>query len=149
MQWSAEMFARLSQGVAFSPAATTPAGADERRRHPRVALGQRGQVRSAGGPWQTVLIRDLSADGVGLHAEAPMAPGRPFVLRLRGPGELVAHQPCVVRWCDRGGFETVAYFIGAAFLEPPPAQGPGPRRPTWMDDMLVDLRVRQEIARPS
>ena len=121
-----------------------PASSAERRRHERVALGQRGQVRPAGGgAWQTVLIRDLSIDGVGLQAEGPIAKGRPLVLRLTGPSGAVAEVPCVVRWCEPGGFlNAAAYHVGAAFVEPPPAQGPGPTRPAWLVDMLIDLRVR-------
>ena len=121
----------------------TPAG-DDRRRHARVPMGTRAQCRFIGTrAWRTVLVRDLSADGVGLQHDEPLAKGQPLVIRLPGPAGGLAELPCVVRWCEPGGFLHAGFLIGAAFVDPPPAQGPGPARPTWLADLLVDRRARQ------
>jgi hypothetical protein len=143
MSLSIETFARLTQGGSpFPPSAgVCPA---ERRRQGRVALGQRGQVRPAGGrAWQTVMIRDLSI--VGLQADARMVKGQPLMLRLTGPSGVTAELPCVVRWCEPGGFLHAGFHIGAVFVEPPPPQGPGPTKPAWLADMLLERRLRQAM----
>ena len=140
MALTADTFARVTGG-GFPLAAYD---GDDRRRQARVSFGQRGQVRLGGErDWATVLVRDLSLDGVGLQTDAPLDAGRPLVLRLTGPGGAAAEVACVVVWCEPGGFLHAGFHVGATFVEPPPAQGPGPTRPAWMADLLVDLSLQR------
>ena len=111
-------------------------------------LGQRGQVRPADGrEWQTVLIRDLSEDGVGFQADTAMVKGRPLVLRMTGRGGAVVDLPCGVRWCEPGGFMHAGFDVGAALVGGPPAQGEGPTRPAWVNDLLVAGLLRRAMGR--
>ena len=126
MQLSPEVFQQLTgepvpaAGFSVGSVSTSvadaggPGGAD-RRQYGRVQLGRRAGVRFAGGPWQTVVIRDISVVGVGFLSDFPLPPGRPFTLRMTAADDRAVCVECVVRRCEKGGVGGVAFFIGSTF----------------------------------
>ena len=110
------------------PAATEPAAAGspqkrgaERRLEPRRSVGKMVQLRLVdnAASAKTLIARlfDLSASGVGLRLERPIAPGTYFILTAQGAnGVTTAVLYRVVRCRPLGGSK---FDVGAAFVRTP------------------------------
>jgi len=103
-------------------AAVLPAGCrrvPERRAAARLAYGQRAQIcRDRGkkaGVWDTVMLQDISTNGIGLLSNDPMPIGDTFVLKITGRDGHVIRIRSKVERCEKGGFGQSAFAIGAVF----------------------------------
>ena len=127
MQLTPEILQRLAhnEGVHHGKYAA------ERRKHQRLWMGRKAVIRRIGAPHAepiAVVVRDLSAAGVGLVHSQVMPVGSTFSLTMSGGAQDT--QPyvtveCQTVRCDRasgGG----AYVVGAQFVR---ILSPAPREP--------------------
>jgi hypothetical protein len=103
-------------------ATVLPAGcrrAVERRSARRLAFGHRSQIcRDSGkkaGVWDTVMLQDISQQGIGCISEDGIDTGSTFVLKLVDKDNQTIRIRCKVCRCERGGFGNTAHLIGATF----------------------------------
>ena len=101
-----------------------PAGcrrAGERRQVVRQTFGRRGQIaRDAGkqaGRWQTVMVQDVSTNGVGIVSDEAIPVGQTLVLKLKDAAEQPLRVRCIVRRCEAGGYGGAAYLVGAEYQQ--------------------------------
>jgi hypothetical protein len=91
----------------------------ERRKHGRTAYGQRTQVCRDGGKkaglWETIMLQDISLQGIGTLCDEPMTVGETFVLKLTDKQGETVRIRCKVQRCEPGGFGNTAFLMGANF----------------------------------
>ena len=92
---------------------------DERRVSPRIPIGMRGKIRTqnqTSDAWPvTVMVRDISRQGIGLLTTDEISPGKEFMLKLRIKDEGAVQIPCIVTRCERGGLGETHFVLGAMF----------------------------------
>jgi hypothetical protein len=103
-------------------ATVLPAGcrrAAERRSTTRLAFGHRSQICCDNGPkagrWETVMLQDISSQGIGCLCQEPRETGTTFVIKLTDKEGETIRIRCRVRRCERGGFGNTAFMVGATF----------------------------------
>jgi hypothetical protein len=109
--------------VDVTGACELPVARDEQGRREcwRVPIGTRATLRMCGGDSApiSIIVRDISAIGIGLLFEKPLNAGERFWIYLPKPaeqGEIVG-LCCVAIRSDRGGAFKELYVIGATFVE--------------------------------
>jgi hypothetical protein len=124
MQLSSQLFDRIvgMSSEAGRPATVLPVGcrrAPERRSMSRLAFGQRTQIcRDAGpkaGVWETVLVKDISTQGIGILCDEQIQPGQTFMLKLSDKTGQTIRIRCKTSRCEKGGFGNTSYMLGATF----------------------------------
>ena len=116
MELPIQLFEELT-GTAVAEAPGQPP--DERRKHPRVAMGARARIlpllEGVGGGGSPVLVRDISLAGIGFLSAAEMNVGDEFVIHLPAPSGRTAQIQSIVNRCERGGTGCTQYVVGATF----------------------------------
>lgn len=114
--------AALSADAADTEGPVLPAGCRrvvERRTHARLPLGKRARIRTLRGQqaglWQTVMVQDISLNGIGLLCDEPMAAEDVFILHLPDTDDQIVQIRCTVKRCESGGFGGVSFVIGAGY----------------------------------
>jgi hypothetical protein len=91
----------------------------ERRNATRMAYGHRTQIccdsGKKAGVWDTVMLQDISLNGIGCLCHEPMDIGGTFVLKLSDKEGETIRIRCKVQRCERGGFGNTAYLVGSTF----------------------------------
>jgi hypothetical protein len=124
MLLSSQLFDRIvgMSGSSGQQATVLPVGcrrAPERRQVSRMAFGQRSQIcRDLGknaGIWETVMVQDISPKGIGFLCHDSIDPGHTFMLKLTDADGQTIRIRCKVHRCERGGFGSTAFLLGASF----------------------------------
>jgi hypothetical protein len=91
----------------------------ERRAGGRIAYGQRTQLCRDGGKkaglWETVMLQDISINGIGSLCDEAMGVGETFILKLTDKEGEIIRIRCKVERCEPGGFGNTAFLMGATF----------------------------------
>ncbi len=116
MELSEQLFMEITGVRVSTPIYET---APEKRRHTRVAFGERARIfplmEMETGNGSPVLVRDLSRSGVGFQINDELTVGDEFVLQLRKQTQELVHLQCIVQRCEAGGTGLVQFVVGATF----------------------------------
>ncbi len=124
MLLSSQLFDRIigMSGETGRQSTVLPVGcrrAPENRQVSRMAFGQRTQIcldsGKNAGVWETVMVKDISTKGIGILCNESIVIGCTFMLKLTDKEGDTIRIRCKARRCERGGFGSTAYLLGATF----------------------------------
>ena len=108
----------LSELIGHGRPAKMESFPDDRRRVSRRRFGRQAVVAPASGESESVVVlREISASGVGFISELKMDDGQTFVIHLPTRSGTPVRVRCAVRHCQRGGSGSLHFVVGGAFTE--------------------------------